>query len=300
MPHNKTRPTSPLSQHYATQLNSYDEVFRSEGELQPHWQPLLREIDRLGPAGLKRRSQVAQRLLRENGVTFNVFDGLRGMSRPWHLDPIPLLISAEEWSVIEQGLLQRAELLNLIFLDIYGPGKLVKNGLLPPELVFSHTGFQRCCFDLALPRERPLVLCSSNLARGPDGRMWIIDDRVQSPSGAGYALESRMVMTKIAPHLFRDSHVKRLASFFQPLRDRLAKLAPQNRDNPRIVILTPGPYSPSYFEHAYLANYLGYALVQGADLSVRDGRVWLKSLEGLHQVDVILRRLDDSFCDPLE
>jgi uncharacterized circularly permuted ATP-grasp superfamily protein/uncharacterized alpha-E superfamily protein len=143
-------------------------------------------------------------------------------------------------------------------------------------------------------------MSSSNLARGPDGRMWVLDDRAQAPSGAGYALENRMVMTRVAPALFRGCHVKRLASFFQPLRDRLARLAPQNREDPRVVVLTPGPYSPTYFEHAYLANYLGYALVQGDDLSVRDGRVWLKSVEGLHQVDVILRRLDDAYCDPLE
>jgi uncharacterized circularly permuted ATP-grasp superfamily protein/uncharacterized alpha-E superfamily protein len=266
----------------------------------PHWSALMQELDHLGRIGLERRHQEAQRLLRENGVTFNVYDGLRGMSRPWYLDPIPLIISAEEWTAIEAGLVQRAELLNLILKDIYGPQQLLKEGLLPPELVFAHTGFQRSCVGSFAAGERALTLCSSNLARGPDGRMWVIDDRAQAPSGAGYALENRMVMTRIAPVLFRDCHVRRLASFFQPFRDRLASLAPQNREEPRIVVLTPGPYSPSYFEHAYLANYLGYTLVQGDDLSVRDGRVWLKSLEGLHQVDVILRRVDDAYCDPLE
>jgi uncharacterized circularly permuted ATP-grasp superfamily protein/uncharacterized alpha-E superfamily protein len=222
------------------------------------------------------------------------------MARPWELDPIPLFISAEEWSIIEAGLVQRAELLNLVLADIYGPQQLLKEGILPPELVFGHAGFQRSCVGSIKAGDRALTICSSNLARGPDGRMWVIDDRAQSPSGAGYALENRMVMTRIAPALFRDCYVRRLAGFFQPFRDRLASLAPQNREDPRIVVLTPGPYSPSYFEHAYLANYLGYTLVQGDDLSVRDGRVWLKSLEGLHQVDVILRRVDDAYCDPLE
>lgn len=293
--------TAPsLTQFYATRLEAYDEMYADEGQLLPHWQGLMQELDHLGREGLERRRLEAQRQLRENGVTFNVHDGLRGGTRPWQLDPIPLLISEDEWTVIEAGLVQRAELLNLVLADLYGPQSLLKQGLLPPELVFSHAGFQRSCVGLRFPDGRPLVISSSNLARGPDGRMWVIDDRAQAPVGTGYALENRMVMTRIAPALFRDSHVKRLASFFQPMRDRLAGLAPQNREDPRIVVLTPGPYSPSYFEHAYLADYLGYPLVQGEDLSVRDGRVWLKSLEGLHQVDVILRRVDDAYCDPLE
>ena len=299
--HASSKPTTEsVSQFYATKLVGYDEMYAGEGRLLPHWQPLMQELDQLGREGLERRNQMARRLLRENGVTFNVHDGLRGSARPWQLDPIPLFIGNEEWSSIEAGLVQRAELLNLILTDIYGPQRLLKSGVLPPELVFGHGGFQRACVGMRFPGNRPLVLCSSNLARGPDGRMWVMDDRAQSPSGAGYALENRMVMTRIAPALFRQCHVRRLAGFFQPLRDRLARLAPQNREDPRIVVLTPGPYSPTYFEHAYLANYLGYPLVQGEDLSVRDGRVWLKSLEGLHQVDVILRRIDDAYCDPLE
>ena len=286
-------------QFYATQLTGYDEMFAAAGQLLPYWEPLMAELSRVGIDGLERRRLEAQRLLRENGVTFNIHDGLRGAARPWHLDPIPLFISEDEWSLIQAGLEQRAELLNLLFNDIYGPQLLLKQGLLPPELVFAHAGFQRACVGITHSVKRPLVLCSANLARGPNGRMWVLDDRAMSPTGAGYALENRMVMTRIAPGFFRDCQVKRLAGFFQPLRDRLAQLAPQNREDPRVVILTPGPYSPTYFEHAYLAAYLGYALVQGDDLSVRDGKVWLKSLSGLHQVDVILRRLDDAYCDPL-
>lgn len=286
-------------QFYATQLTGYDEMYAGAGQLLPFWRPLMAELSRLGIEGLERRQQEAQRLLRENGVTFNIHDGLRGAARPWHLDPIPLFISEEEWTGIQAGLEQRAELQNLLFNDIYGPQLLLKQGLLPPELVFAHAGFQRACVGISHLVKRPLVICSANLARGPDGRMWVLDERAMSPTGAGYALENRMVMTRIAPAFFLDCQVKRLAGFFQPLRDRLAQLAPQNREDPRVVILTPGPYSPTYFEHAYLAAYLGYALVQGDDLSVRDGKVWLKSLSGLHQVDVILRRLDDAYCDPL-
>ena len=290
-----------MTQFYATRLAGHDEMHAGDGELLPHWRMLMAEVDQLGSEGLKRRYYEAQRLLRENGVTFNVLDGTHGTAtRPWQLDPLPLLIDTDEWAMIEAGLVQRTELLNLILSDLYGPQQLLKQGLLPSELIFGHAGFQRCCAGLPAFAERPLVFCAVNLARGPDGRMWVLDDRAQSPSGAGYALENRIVMTRIAPTLFRDSHVKRLAGFFQQLRERLARLAPQNREDPRIVLLTPGPYSQTYFEHAYLADYLGYTLVQGDDLTVRDGRVWLKSLEGLHQVDVILRRLDDAYCDPLE
>lgn len=292
--------TIPISQHYAMRLDGYDEMHADQGRMLPHWQILKREIEHLGRDGLLRRHREAQRLLRENGVTFNVINGPRGTPRPWQLDPLPLLISADEWDVIEAGMVQRAELLNLILADLYGPQNLLREGLLPPELIFAHSGFQRCCAGLPAFSSRPLAFCAFNLVRGPDGRMWVLDDRAQSPSGAGYALENRMVMTRIAPTLFRNSHVKRLAGFFQLMRERLAELAPQNREDPRVVLLTPGPYSQTYFEHAYLADYLGYTLVQGDDLSVRDGRVWLKSLEGLHQVDVILRRLDDAYCDPLE
>ncbi len=300
MQQNEKKHPRSITQFYATRLEGYDEMYAGEGRLLPHWQPLLQEIERLGSEGLELRQHEAQRLLREHGVTHNVFDGLKGSTRPWQLDPIPLFISNNEWQVIEAGLVQRAELLNLVLSDLYGRQELLKQRLLPPELVFAHAGFQRPCVGIRFPEDRPLILCSSNLARGPDGRMWVLADRTQAPSGIGYALENRMVMTRISPTLFRECHVKRLASFFQPLRDRLSRLAPRNVEDPRVVVLTPGPYSPSYFEHAYLANYLGYTLVQGDDLSVRDGRVWLKSLEGLHQVDVILRRVDDAYCDPLE
>ncbi|MDT8442063.1 MAG: circularly permuted type 2 ATP-grasp protein [Desulfuromonadales bacterium] len=298
-PATKLNPAS-ITQFYTTSLQGYDEMYAGEGQLLPHWQPLLDELEHLGREGLQRRLAEAQRLLRENGVTYNVHDGLRGSARPWQLDPVPLFISDAEWSIIEAGLQQRAELLNLILTDLYTEQRLLKQGIVPPALVYGHSGFQRACMNVPAPGEKSLILYAANLARGPDGRMWVMDDRSQGPSGAGYALENRMVMTRIAPALFKECHVKRLAGFFQPLRDRLARLAPQNREDPRIVVLTPGPYSPSYFEHAYLADYLGYSLVQGDDLSVRDGRVWLKSLEGLHQVDVILRRVDDAYCDPLE
>ncbi|BCR07017.1 hypothetical protein DESUT3_40860 [Desulfuromonas versatilis] len=287
-------------QFYATRLGTYDEMHAARGQLLPHWEQLLRGIEALGSKGLERRRQEAQRLLRENGVTYNVFDESQGISRPWQLDPVPLLISSDEWTEIEAGLNQRAQLLNLVLADLYGPQQLIKSGLLPMELVYGHPGFQRAGVGMLSPEQRNLIVYAANLARGPDGRMWVLEDSTQAPSGAGYALENRTVMTRILPSLFRDCQVHRLAAFFQELRAGLARIAPHHKDDPRVVVLTPGPLNETYFEHAYLAAYLGYPLAQGDDLTVRDGRVWLKSLEGLQQVDVILRRVNDSYCDPLE
>jgi len=298
-----TPPESKMSgpdQWYPTAAGGYDEMLDADGQIRPHWQYLIRALRTLGTNELERRGAEASKLLRENGVTYNVYSDPAGKSRPWQLDPVPLLVSSEEWATIESGLQERAELLNLILADIYGPRELIRKGLLPLELVYNHGGFLRACDQLTLRGKHQLVIYAADLARGPDDRMWVLGDRTQAPSGVGYALENRVAMTRVLPSLFRDSHVHRLAMFFQSLRVGLNAIAPEGVDNPRVVVLTPGPLNETFFEHAYLANYLGYSLVQGDDLTVRDGYVWLKSLNGLERVDVILRRVDDNFCDPLE
>ncbi|EGW20317.1 circularly permuted type 2 ATP-grasp protein [Methylobacter tundripaludum] len=288
------------AQFYATQLGVYDEMLAKEHKVLPYWERFMDAIATLGSEQLELRRREAQRLLRENGVTYNVYGDTQKLTRPWRLDPVPLLISSEDWSLIEAGLKQRAELLNLILKDIYGKQQLLKKGLLPSELVLAHDGFLHPCVG-ALPHlQRELIVYSANLARGQNGRMLVLDDRSQAPSGAGYALENRTVMTRVLPDIFRETQVHRLSGFFKALRKGLADIAPHNKEDPRIVILTPGSLNETYFEHAYLSSYLGFSLVQGDDLTVRDGRVWLKSLDGLQPVDVILRRVDDSFCDPLE
>jgi uncharacterized circularly permuted ATP-grasp superfamily protein/uncharacterized alpha-E superfamily protein len=288
------------AQYYATQLGIYDEMYATKNKALPYWERFMAALDSMGIEKLELRRREAQRLLRENGVTYNVYGDSQNLTRPWRLDPVPLLISSEEWSVIEAGLKQRADLLDLILKDVYGEQTLLKKGLLPPELIFGHEGFLQPCMDALQNQKRHLTIYSANLARGPNGRMWVLDDRTQAPSGSGYALENRTVMTRVLPDIFRETQVHRLSGFFKSLHKGLVDIAPHNKEDPRIVILTPGPLNETYFEHAYLAAYHGYTLVQGGDLTVRDGRVWLKSLEGLQAVDVILRRVDDSFCDPLE
>jgi uncharacterized circularly permuted ATP-grasp superfamily protein/uncharacterized alpha-E superfamily protein len=298
---NDNNPANDIgTQYYATQLGIYDEMYATENKVLPYWERFMDALETMGSEKLELRRREAQRLLRENGVTYNVYGDSQNLTRPWRLDPVPLLISNEEWSIIEAGLKQRAVLLDLILKDIYGKQNLLKKGLLPAELILGHEGFLHPCVGALQNQQRHLTLYSANLARGPNGRMWVLDDRTQAPSGSGYALENRTVMTRVLPDIFRETQVHRLAGFFKALRKGLADIAPHNKEDPRIVILTPGPLNETYFEHAYLASYLGYTLVQGGDLTVRDGRVWLKSLTGLQAVDVILRRVDDSFCDPLE
>ncbi len=278
----------------------HNEMCTGPGQLRPHWEYFGRSLDAMGKDELVRRYREARRLIRDNDVTYNIYNDPQGIGRPWDLDMIPLLIGSEEWSVIEAGLIQRAELLNLVLADLYGPRRLIEKGILPPELVYSFPSYLRPCAGIENSDGRYLHLYAADLARGPDGRFQVLADRTQAPSGAGYALENRIVMSRVMPSLFRDSHVHRLAPFFRAMRSSLNSLAAYPDAEPRIVLLSPGVGNESYFEHAYLANYLGYTLVQGDDLTVRDGRVWLKTLDKLQQVDVILRRVDDEYCDPLE
>lgn len=275
-----------------------DEAYDAEGRIRPYWRYLLHSLETLGQDTIEERQQKARRILRDDGATYKIYDE-PDANQSWQLNPIPLLINSEEWNQIETGLIERAELFNLLLQDIYGERKLIRQGVIPPELLFSHQGFLRPCHRVKLPGTHQLILHGVDLVRAPDGQMRVMGDRTQAPSGAGYALENRTVMNRVFPSLFRDSHVHRLSLFFARLRQRLQELNP-NGGIARIVVLTPGTYNEAYFEHAYLANYLGFQLVQGSDLSVRNGYVWMKALDGLKRVDVILRRVDDVYCDPVE
>ena len=279
---------------------AYDEMVAAPGVLRPHCEGFVRSLEALGQHEFASRWEGAKRSIRENGVTYNIYGDPQGVDRPWELDMVPLLISPAEWTRVETALIQRTTLLNLILADLYGPRTLLDAGLLPPSLVFSNPAFLRTCHGIRVPHGIHLHLHAVDLARSPDGQWWVLADRTQAPSGAGYALENRIVLGRSLPEAFRDCQVHRLASFFRAQRDTLMALAPQPHDQPKVVLLTPGPFNETYFEHAYLARYLGFSLVEGGDLTVRDRRVFIKTLEGLQPVDVIFRRLDDSFCDPLE
>jgi uncharacterized circularly permuted ATP-grasp superfamily protein/uncharacterized alpha-E superfamily protein len=278
----------------------YDEMLAMPDVPRSHYERFVTSLESIGRHELASRWENAKRTLRDNGVTYNVYGDPQGTDRRWELDMMPLVISAAEWRRLEAGLVQRTRLLNLLLADIYGPQRVLRDGLLPPEIVLGNPAFLRPCHGVAVPRQVHLHLHAVDLARSPDGRWWVLADRTQAPSGTGYALENRIVLAQSLPEPFRDCRVHRLAPFFGTFRDTLAALAPTASSQPNMVLLTPGPYNETYFEHAYLARYLGLALVEGGDLTVRDRRVFVKTLEGLEPVDVILRRLDDGFCDPLE
>lgn len=289
---------NPGAQSFVTELGIHGRA-AAAGSAPTVEQQLMQAVERFGPKRLAKRRKIADKMLRANGATHNVFDSPE-QPRAWQFDPIPLVISAEEWAPVEAGLKQRALLLNLVLADIYGQRKLFSQGLLPPDLVYAHKGFLWPCSDHIVDQKQPLSVYSANLARGRDGRFWVLKDRTSPSFGSGYALENRLVMSHSFSGLFKDFQVHRLAMYFHSLHKNLTRLARHNQADPRIVLLTPGPHHEAYFEHAYLASYLGYPLVQGADLVVRDDCVWLKSVGGLRQVDVILRRVDDALCDPLE
>jgi uncharacterized circularly permuted ATP-grasp superfamily protein/uncharacterized alpha-E superfamily protein len=279
---------------------SWNEMRGPDGAVRPHWQVLDRALGAFGPGEMWRRWEQARQLIRQHGVSFNVYGDARGLERPWPLDPVPVVLAPDEFAALATGLAQRATLLDRLLADLYGPRRVIAEGLLPPEVVLGHPGLLRACAGIAPPGGRFLHFYAADLVRTPEGELRVLADRTQAPAGAGYALENRIVLGRVLPEAFRECHAQRLASFFRTLRDTLAGMAPQGRENPRIVLLTAGPHNATYFEQAFLAQYLGYPLVEGGDLAVRDGRVFLKTLGGLHPVDVILRRLNDDWCDPLE
>lgn len=299
-----------LLEAYPAAHQRYDEMFAQPGQARAHWHALLQFLDSEPVDATRHRAQTVQRQVRENGVTYNVYADPQGTDRPWEVDVVPMILPASEWAWIESAVIQRATLMNRLLVDVYGEQTLLEQGHLPASLIHGHAGFLRPCHGIAHPDGIALHHYAVDLARSVDGQWWVLNDRTQAPSGAGYALENRMVIARTFPELFRDLKVQRLAGFFAAWRDSLMYWGRQclpyqgqplaEHQRPLIVLLTPGPYNETYYEQAYLARYLGFPLVQGSDLTVREGFVWLKTLSGLQRVHVILRRLDDDYCDPLE
>lgn len=278
----------------------FDELLAGDGQVRPEWERFLRQLDKLRPGDFADRWQGARDLIRENGVTYNIHGDPKGGDRPWDLDPVPWVISESEWQFLSEGLAQRANLFQKLLADFYGERRLVRDGLLPPDLLFGNDRFLRPCADLPVWNDRPLSIYAADVARAPDGRWWVVSDRTQAPAGIGYALENRIVLGRMLPEVARECQLIRMAGFFDQLRESLAASSPNPGRKPHIVLLTPGPRNETYFEQAFLAGYLGLTLAEGEDLTVRQDRVYLKTLEGLEPVDVIWRRVDEEYGDPLE
>ena len=286
---------------YARSAGRYDELLGRDGQLRPHWTPLLEMLNASSPEHIRSRQAFVGERIRENGITYNVYADPKGTDRPWALDALPLVLPADEWAQLEKAVIQRADLLDRVLADLYGPQTLIRSGALPAALVYGHNGFLWPCQGIVSPSGHFLHMYAVDLARSPDGKWWVIADRTQGPSGAGYALENRLIVSKLFPDLFRDQRVHHLADFFRHLQDSFARWAPVDPgETPFTVLLTPGPYNETYFEQSYLARYLGFPLVEGQDLTVRGDTVYLKTLTGLRRVHAILRRLDDDYTDPLE
>lgn len=305
-PQNRAEAATELAAALARPADSgqFDELFgradaRPDSPLAPHWVRFFGWLGAEGFAELDGKVESLRRYIRDNGMTYNVYDQAGGTTRPWSLDLFPLIVPQKEWAHIEQGVLQRTHLLNEILRDTYGAQDILRRGELPPALVLGHPGYLRPVCGMRPAGNTWLHIAAFDLARGQDGAWWVVSQRTQGPSGLGYLLENRLVIGGLFPDAFRELKVQRLAAAYRGLIESLRRLRPEG-SNARVVLLTPGPYNETYFEHAYLARYLGIKLVEGSDLTVRGNHLYLRTLQGLEPVHVVLRRLDDDYLDPLE
>jgi uncharacterized circularly permuted ATP-grasp superfamily protein/uncharacterized alpha-E superfamily protein len=265
----------------------------------PAWSQFFQDMQTDGLGNLNQRTASLERQIRDNGVTYNVYADANGPQRPWSLDLFPLIIPASNWQTIESGVRQRVRLLERVMADVYGPQNLLAQGLIPPALVQGHPDYLRSLHGVPPCGGNYLHIAAFDLAHGPDGNWWVVSQRTQAPSGLGYLLENRLAVSRLFPHAFENLHVQRLGGTYRALIDSMKSRCAAGADA-HIALLTPGPYNETYFEHAYLARYLGISLVEGNDLIVRDQRLYLRTLRGLVPVDGLLKRMDDQFLDPLE
>src|ERR1700686_2291359 len=273
-----------------------DEYIAQDGAPRPVWTRFFDAFAALSPGDIERRFGSADRHLREAGVTYRAPG--ETADRLWPLSHLPLLIGEADWQQLTAGIVQRAELLELTLGDIYGEGRLVAEGAIPAAAIAGSTEYLRAVCGIKPPGGRYLNVYAADVGRGPDGRWWVLGDRTQAPSGAGYALENRLVLSRAFVSLYKSMNVERVAPFFEAFRVSLRGSA--DRDEPRIGLLTPGSFSETYFEHATLARYLGFLLVEGDDLAVSGDRIHIRTVAGLKRLDVLLRRVDSNFLDPLE
>jgi uncharacterized circularly permuted ATP-grasp superfamily protein/uncharacterized alpha-E superfamily protein len=286
-------PMQPMVEHEATLAPE------AEPDLSPAWQTFFDQLGSTGLDDLDRRTQTLARQVRDNGITYNVYASQGGPQRPWALDLFPLILTPDSWQQIEVGVKQRARLLERVMADVYGPQQLIREAMIPPALVQGHPGYLRAMHGVAPVGGTHLHIAAFDLARGPDGNWAVVSQRTQAPSGLGYLLENRLLISRQFPQAFEAMNIQRLAATYRVWVESLKAHSPEGA-NAHVALLTPGPYNETYFEHAYLARYLGLTLVEGHDLTVRDERVYLRTLRGLEPVHVLLKRLDDEFLDPLE
>jgi uncharacterized circularly permuted ATP-grasp superfamily protein len=278
---------------------AYDEMFSAPGVLHPHYQPLLDHFSSLPADELHRRKQAADLSFLNQGITFTVYGREEGTEQIFPYDPIPRIVTASEWATVERGLTQRITALNLFLKDIYNEGRILKDGVVPRELVYSCKHFRRQMVGLQVPRNIYVAVCGTDLIRMQDGQFVVLEDNLRVPSGVSYMLTNRRVMKRIFPQLFRSYNVRPIEQYTQLLLGTLRSLAPEGRPDPNIVLLSPGVFNSAYIEHAYLARQMGIELVEGRDLVTHNNVIYMRTTSGLRRVDVIYRRVDDDFIDPM-
>jgi uncharacterized circularly permuted ATP-grasp superfamily protein len=279
--------------------HAYDEMFLSEGELHSHYELLFGHFSALPSDELQRRKQAADLSFLNQGITFTVYGRQEGTEKIFPYDLLPRIITAAEWEKVEHGLMQRITALNLFLKDIYNEGRILQDGIVPREIVYSCRQYRRQMVGLQVPRNIYIAICGTDLIRLENGEFVVLEDNLRVPSGVSYMLTNRRVMKRIFPQLFRSYNVRPIEQYTQLLLGTLRALAPEGRPEPNIVLLSPGVFNSAYFEHAYLARQMGIELVEGRDLVVHDNVVYMRTTSGLRRVDVIYRRVDDDYIDPL-
>ncbi len=282
----------------AAPQGAYDEAFSAPATPRDHWKPLVAAVDGMGRELLDQRQERARRMRHEDGATYNPFDDAGGRGIPWALEIVPIPVTADQWAALEAGLIQRAHLLEQILADVYGPQRLLAEGRIPPALLYANPNFLRTCHGIRPVGDRYLTYYAADLYRGADGSFRVFRDFGANPAGLGYVLENRIVVSRIFPDLYHQTQIHRLAPFFQTFQRAISRRASFRRQEPATVLLSPGPESRIYFEQALLSRYLGYPLVEGQDLTVRNGEAFLKMLGGLEPVDSIFRHIEDARSDP--
>ncbi len=278
---------------------AYDEMFDSSERPRLHYASLYERLIELGPDELERRHKVADLTMRQQGITFTVYGRDQGVERIIPFDPIPRLIAAAEWDRIDRGLKQRVRALNLFIHDVYHERLILKDRIVPPELVFGATGYRRECVGLHVPRNVYMHVSGIDLIRDADGDYLVLEDNGRTPSGVSYVLKNRQVMKQVFPGLFQQYNVRPVDAYTDNLLAVLRSIGPPGCDDPTVVVLTPGIYNSAYYEHSFLARQMGVELVEGRDLVLDRGQIFRRTTRGLQRVDVIYRRVDDDFLDPL-
>jgi uncharacterized circularly permuted ATP-grasp superfamily protein len=277
----------------------FDEMFMAPGVPRPHYAPVAEQLMQLDLSAFERRRRMADVSFRNQGITFTVYGDQRGVEKIFPFDMVPRIVPADEWDIIERGLTQRITALNLFCQDIYHEQRILKEKIIPAELIYGAKMFRREMFHVAVPRNIYIHICGTDLVRGKDGTYYVLEDNGRTPSGVSYVLENRSVMKRVFPALFSQYRVRAIEDYPFNLLQTLRHVAPPHAVEPTIAILTPGVYNSAYFEHSFLARQMGVDLVEGPDLVVDNSFVYMRTTAGLRRVDVIYRRVDDDFLDPL-